>query len=189
MVDLVKLTAANAHRWAVMKVNPSAVTVLTDVAKRLIDAKTHFQAVAARTGVPWFVIAVIDERETSENWNLSIAQGDHWNQKSRHVPVARGPFKSWDDAAYDALVNCQPHAARWKDWSAGGTLTLLEEYNGLGYAAMGKPSPYIWADTDQYVRGKYVADHDYDPTVVDHQEGCAALLSVIFKLDPSSEFK
>jgi lysozyme family protein len=42
---------------------------------------------------------------------------------------------------------------------------------------MGRPSPYIWASTDQYVEGKYIADGHYDPNAVDHQLGCAALLA------------
>ena len=81
----------------------------------------------------------------------SLAQGDPWNRVSVHVPAGRGPFKSWEDAAVDALVNCSPYAARNKDWSIGGTLTMLEQYNGLGYAARGRPSPYVWSGTDQYL--------------------------------------
>jgi lysozyme family protein len=67
----------------------------------------------------------------------------------------------------------------------GGALTLLEEYNGLGYAARGLPSPYVWAATDQYVKGKYVADGHFDPDVVDQQLGCAALLLELQALDTS----
>jgi lysozyme family protein len=43
-----------------------------------------------------------------------------------------GPFKSWEDTAVDALLNCVPCAALNRDWSIGGTLTKLEENNGLG---------------------------------------------------------
>jgi hypothetical protein len=100
----------------------------------------------------------------------------------------RGPFRSWEEAAIDALVNCAPHAARNKDWSIGGTLTMLEQYNGLGYAARGKPSPYIWSGTDQYVSGKYVRDGDYDPSAVDQQLGCAGLLIAMMQIDPTITF-
>jgi hypothetical protein len=78
--------------------------------------------------------AVVHERESSQNWNGSLAQGDPWNLVSTHVPAGRGPFKSWEDAAVDALVNCHPFAARNMDWSIGGTLTMLEQHNGLGYS-------------------------------------------------------
>jgi hypothetical protein len=103
-----------------------------------------------------------------------------------HVPSGRGPFASWEDAAVDALVDCAPYAARNKDWSVGSTLTKLEEYNGLGYAARGLPSPYIWSGTDQYKSGKYVRDGVYDPDAVDSQPGCAGLLKAMAGLDASA---
>ncbi|MBR1142489.1 hypothetical protein JQ567_04270 [Bradyrhizobium sp. AUGA SZCCT0431] len=143
---------------------------------------------AAKTGVPWPFIAVAHERECSQDWSGSLAQGDPWNRVSVHVPAGRGPFRSWEDAAIDALVNCAPRAARNKDWSIGGTLTMLEQYNGLGYAARGRPSPYIWSGTDQYVSGKYVRDGVYGPSAVDRQLGCAGILMAMMALDPTITF-
>ena len=99
-----------------------------------------------------------------------------------------GRSESWEDAAVDALVNCPPRAARNKDWSDWRTLTKLEQYNGLGYAARGRPSPYIWSGTDQYKSGKYVRDGVYDPNVVDSQPGCAGLLMAMMALDPTITF-
>ncbi len=190
MVDITKLKTANGKRWQNMKVTQSLMPVLDEVAKRLVaaSAKARYQNVSTKTKVPWFVIAVIHEREASQSWKANLAQGDPWNKVSIHVPKGRGPFQSWEEAAVDALVNCAPHAAAWKDWTAGGALTLLEEYNGLGYAARGVPSPYVWASTDQYRKGKYVADGHYDPNAVDHQLGCAALLSRMALLDISVKF-
>lgn len=187
MTDITLLKKTNAQRWAVMKVTPSLIPSVDQVAKRLVDpaAKTRYQAVSAKTKVPWAIIAVIHEREASQSWKASLAQGDPWNKVSIHVPAGRGPFGSWEDAAIDSLVNCAPRAAAWGDWSIGGALTLLEEYNGLGYAAKGRPSPYVWASTDQYVKGKYVADGHYDPNAIDRQLGCAALLARMKQLDAS----
>jgi hypothetical protein len=103
-----------------------------------------------------------------------------------HVPAGRGPFISWEAAAVDALVNCSAYAARNADWSIGQALTKLEEYNGLGYAARGQPSPYLWSGTDQYRSGKYVRDGVYDANAVDSQLGCAGLLKAMAALDPSA---
>jgi lysozyme family protein len=188
MIDLLALKAANAKRWQSAKLlKPDTFNA---VAKHLAEpvAKARYQAVQARTGVPWFVIAVIHERECSQDWTGSLAQGDPWDRVSVHVPAGRGPFKSWEEAAIDALVNCAPFAARNKDWSIGGTLTKLEEYNGLGYASRGRPSPYIWSGTDQYVSGKYIRDGVYDPSAVDSQLGCAGLLMAMMALDPTITF-
>jgi lysozyme family protein len=186
MTDLVALRAANERRWSQAKITRN----FAGAAAHLVTgaAKLRYLAVEIRTGVPWFIIAVIHERECSQNWMGSLAQGDPWNRASVHVPAGRGPFVSWEACAYDALTHCAPYAARNKDWSIGAALTTLEEYNGLGYAARGRPSPYIWSGTDQYVSGKYVRDGFYDPNAVDGQLGCAGLLMAMMALDPSIKF-
>lgn len=184
-MDLAALTSANAKRWSVAKLTRGPE--FSSVAARLVAAQPRYQVIATKTGVPWKVIAVIHEREAGQRWDRSIAQGDPWAVKSTHVPIGRGPFNSWEEAAIDALVNCAPHASKWHDWSPGGTMTLLEQYNGLGYANKGLPSPYIWSGTDQYVSGKYIADHVFDPNIVDKQLGCAGLLMAMIDSDKSIE--
>jgi lysozyme family protein len=186
MTDLVALQRMNTQRWAHAKPTRNFATI----AKRLTaaDARSRYQAVSEKTGVPWPMIAVIHERECSQDWARSLAQGDPWDRVSVHVPAGRGPFKSWEDAALDALDDCAPYAGRNKDWSIGALLTKLEEYNGLGYAARDVPSPYVWAGTDQYRSGKYVRDGVYDPNVIDSQPGCAGLLMAMKALDSSITF-
>jgi len=188
MTDLAALKAKNVARWTQAKIlRPAAFAT---VAQRLVEdaPKARYQAVQRTTGVPWFVIAVIHERECAQDWHGSLAQGDPWNRVSVHVPRGRGPFLSWDAAAFDALVHCAPKAALNKDWSAGGTLTELEQFNGLGYAARGIASPYIWSGTDQYHGGKYVRDGAFDPHAFDQQLGCAGLIKAMMALDPSIGF-
>jgi len=186
MTNLVALRAANAERWANAKLTRGPE--FGPVARRLVAAKARYQAVEQRTGVYWPFIAVTHEREASQNWHSQLGQGDPLNEVSTHVPKGRGPFATWEDGAYDALVNCGPYAARNKDWSIGGLLTLLEQYNGVGYANRGLPSPYIWSGTDQYHSGKYVADGVFDPDAVDKQLGCAGLLMAMMAIDPSIKF-
>jgi lysozyme family protein len=181
MTNLIALKSANEKRWANAKLKRD----FSAVAKRLAAATSRYQAVSAITGVPWPFIAVVHEREATQNWTTQLGQGDPLDRVSIHVPRGRGPFKTWEDGACDALVNCAPFAACNKDWSIGGTLTKLEEYNGLGYAARNQPSPYLWSGTDQYKCGKYVRDGVFDPDVVDSQLGCAGLLMAMMALDPS----
>jgi lysozyme family protein len=184
MTDLIALKAANEKRWQNVKLTRNFVSV----AKSVVAAKPRYQTVEAATGVPWYLIAVIHERESDQNWFASLAQGDPWDKVSVHVPAGRGPFRSWEQAAVDSLLNCAPYLARNKDWSIGGTLTKLEEYNGLGYAARGVPSPYLWSGTDQYRSGKYVRDGVYDSAVVDSQPGCVGLLLAMMALDQTISF-
>jgi lysozyme family protein len=183
MADFSNLIRDNARRWSQMKIIRGAE--FDRVASRLVGsgAKSRYKEIEAATGVPWPVVAVIHEREASQNFLASLAQGDPFDRASTHVPKGRGPFPSFKAAAIDALTNCAPFAAQWKDWSVGGALTLLEQYNGIGYHRRGLPSPYVWAGTDQYVSGKYVADGVFDPSVVDKQLGCAGLLNAMMKMD------
>jgi lysozyme family protein len=187
MTDLNALARANAQRWA----NAKLMRDFSSVAGHLVSpfAKARYQAVSAKTGVPWAVIAVIHERECSQDWSGSLAQGDLWDRVSVHVPAGRGPFKSWEEAAIDALNNCPPYAGRNKDWTIGALLSKLEEFNGLGYGLRGVPSPYLWSGTDQYRSGKYVRDGVYDPHAIDGQLGCAGLLMAMSALDRSIEFQ
>lgn len=188
MTNLISLKAIEETRWKAAQIIRGPA--FAAVAKRLVDpmAKAHYTDVSATTGVPWAFIAVAHERECSQDWHGSLAQGDPWNRRSVHVPAGRGPFTSWEAAAIDALVNCAPYASRNKDWSIGGTLVVLEQYNGLGYAARGIASPYIWSGTNQYHGGKYVRDGVFDPHAFDQQLGCAGLLLAMMALDPSIKF-
>lgn len=202
MTNIVALKAANAKRWAVAKITPSRLTEVKIVAHKLTlpDAKSRYQAIEAATGVPWFVVAVIHEREAGGRWDRQLGQGDPLGpHASTHVPRGRGPFlthpgdvpgnDAFHRGAIDALTNCAPYAARWKDWTAGGALTLLETYNGTGYEDYHHEcSPYDWGATDQEEEGKYTGDGKYSANVWDTQVGCAAMLKGMMALDPSIKF-
>lgn len=189
MVDLNALTRANADRWSKAKLTREAE--FTRPAKVAVANKGRYLAIARQAGMPdiaWVFIAVSHYRESSQDFATNLGQGDPWNRVSVHVPAGRGPFKSFEDAAVDALAKCAPYAAKLKDWSIGGMLTNLERYNGIGYANKGIPSPYIWSGTDQYRSGKYVRDGVFDPDTVDKQLGCAGLILTMMELDPSIRF-
>lgn len=182
MLDALK--AANAKRWSQMVVKASWLATIDHVGQRLVAAKERYKAVSVLTNVPWPVIAVIHEREASQDWRANLAQGDPFNKVSTHVPRGEGPFPSWEGAAVHALTN-DDHLNIWGDWSIGGALTALERYNGLGYYSKGVPSPYVWSKSNQYVAGKYTSDGHYDPNEVDQQLGCAPLLVRMMIIDPS----
>jgi len=188
-MDLVQLRKDNKNRWDTCHVSADKGSAFKQVADRLSAAPafSRYKAVEKLTGVPWWFIAVVHEREANQNWNTYLGNGQALNKRTILVPKGRGPFKTWEEGAIDALVHAAPYAARNKDWSIGGALTMLEEYNGLGYAQMNKPSPYLWAGTDQYEKGKYVGDHEYSPETIDTQLGGAGLLKFmgVFKTAPT----
>ena len=178
---MTNLAQLNKQRWDKCVITPSKVSAFNAVAAKLKapDAVARYKKVEARTGVPWWFIAVVHEREASQRWDTQLGQGDPLNKKSVHVPAGRGPFSTWEDGAVDALTKCAPFAATNHDWSIGGALAMLEKYNGLGYATRGIPSPYIWAGTNQYTKGKFVGDGVFSATAVDKQLGCAGLLKTM----------
>lgn len=215
-VSITTLKAQNATRWSAMHVKPDRVASLDAAARRLIApaAKARYIGVQERLRqdgykpVPWWFIAIVSVREYGgpPQWDKQLGQGNPLNRVSWLDPKGRGPFlphdgdftptpgdikpgnDAWTRGCLDALIDCNPKSALWPDWSPGGTLTQFEMYNGLGYAAMGKPSAYVWSGSDQYVSGKYVRDHVYDPNEVDVQVGCAPLLARMMALDPSIKF-
>jgi lysozyme family protein len=209
MTNISALENVNAHRWDIMHINASRLNGFHSTAVRLCDptAKARYQGVSDRLSfisqtnklihpVPWWFIAIVSEREYGgpPRWDRQLGQGDPLDQKSTHEPIGMGPylahpsditpgFDAWTRCCVDVLVNSAPFAAKWTSWTIGGILTLFEEYNGLGYAMRGLPSAYVWSGTDQYISGKYVADHVFDPSVVDVQDGCAPILRMMMTID------
>lgn len=202
MANLIALTAANEALWKIAKILPSRQAEVDKVAVRLCapEAKTRYEAISSATGVPWFIIAVIHERESGQDFNAQLGQGDPLSQVSRHVPRGMGPYFNHvndppgQDAFYrcavDVLRNSPPYAARWTDWTAGGSLTLLITYNGTGYWFYHhyEPSPYDWGATDQEERGKYTADGQFSAAAWDSQIGCAAMLKAMIVIDSTIKF-
>lgn len=167
----------NAARWARALFTRS--TPINAAAAKIMANRSRYELVSKATGVPWDVIGVIHYRESSNDFRGVLHNGQKivgTNKKTTLVPKDRGPFATWEEAAVDALANCHPHLARNTDWSIGTTLDKLEAYNGLGYRNKGLPSPYLWAGTDQYKKGKYVKDRVFDPNHVDQQLGVAPVL-------------
>lgn len=185
VINFVEQAAEYTALWNSMAIHAEKIPAIDSVAKLLYMMKPRLLKTAEVTHVPWHTIAVIRYREggIDPGWRKNIANGQSWEQETTIVPKGRGPFHTWEEAAYDALVNCTPHASRWKDWSIGGELCLLEQYNGEGYWEHGWANPYLWSFSNHYVRGKYGSDGHYNPGLVDAEIGCAPLIARLYVLD------
>jgi len=152
----------------------------------ILTNKSIYAQVGDAFGVPFYVIGAIHFRESSFDFKTHLANGDPlFNSDGKpiptsHVPRGLGPFDSWVAGAIGALKHMS-WGSGWH-WDIANALENMEIYNGLGYYHMGVPSPYIWAGTDQYVGGLYVADGQYDPNAFDDRVGCAAILLSIKSL-------
>jgi lysozyme family protein len=156
------------------------------IAQKIIANKAKYQAVEAKTGVPWFMIGPIHNRESSLRFNAHLHCGTPLTARTTLVPKGRpkkgSPPFTWEDSAIDALSEPPHDLTRVKDWSLERILYETEKYNGWGYLGKGN-SPYLWAATTEYRGGKYVRDHVYDPNAWDKQLGCVALLKALAELD------
>jgi lysozyme family protein len=154
----------------------------TDPVERMFINRDRYLTVTESTGVPWQVIGTIHMREADGNFSCHLHNGDPLTARTVHVPKGRpatgSPPFSWEESAVDALTlaGMSGHES-WDDM--GSILDRVERYNGLGYRSRGIASPYLWAGTNAYLAGKFVADGVFNPRAIDTQPGVSGLLYLI----------
>ncbi len=162
-------------------IDPDKVSLANAISDKIKSKKDFYAGVSLVTLVPWYVVGVIHYRESSLSFKCHLHNGDPLTARTIHVPKGRpikgSPPFTWEESAIDALKLKNWHKVT--DWSIPNALSLIEKYNGLGYKNKGLPSPYIWSWSDKYKSGKYVADGEFDPNVVDKQCGTAVLLKLL----------
>jgi lysozyme family protein len=175
------LRAEYEHMLASMVVTRPAF--VDEVAHRLVGYKPRYGPVAAKTGVPIVWLAAINERESSSNFRTYLGNGEPLGRRTRLVPRGRGPFGSWEAGAIDALHVDGIDAV--KDWSWPRALFEAERWNGFGPRNHRIHTGYLWAGTNHYDRGKYVADGVWDPNHRDTQLGIVPIMRRMVELDAS----
>ena len=169
------------EKFDIMVINPLRINELDLLIARINKNKDKYVEVEHITKVPWYVIAAVHYRESSLNFRTHLHNGDPLTARTKHVPAGR-PIKGqppflWVESAIDAIKLKSWHTCT--DWSIENTLNLVERYNGLGYKNKGLPSPYLWAWSNNYQKGKYVADGRFDPEFVDKQCGAAVIIKML----------
>jgi lysozyme family protein len=160
-----------------LKIDSNKVLDVQDLVEQFKKTRERYEVVSKQSGVPSDVLFAIHYREASLNFKCVLHNGERiigTGLLTRLVPKGRGPFRSWEEAAIDAL-EIEKHKFP-TTWDLEGKLTFCEKYNGLGYSKRNVPSPYVLAWTNGYSMGKYVADGKYDPSFIDKQCGVAAIL-------------
>ncbi len=102
-----------------------------------------------------------------------------------HVPAGRGPFPSWEAAAIDAYKIDGLDKVGAENWTWPRACYEGEVFNGMGYRAHGIHSPYLWAGTNNYSSGKYVADGVWSAGAVDQQLGIVPVMFRMIALRPA----
>jgi lysozyme family protein len=143
-------------------------------------AKRRYDAVAAETGVPWWVVGLLHLMEASQNFSRHLHNGDPLSARTVNVPAGRPldwhPGMTWEESAADALVNVK-HLDQVEDWSIGAFLERAEGWNGFGYRNRGIWTPFLWSGTTYYERGKFTRDGVFDPDFVSKQVGIAPMIA------------
>lgn len=149
--------------------------------KKLLQYRPRYEAVSQRTGVPWWFIGVVHALEASFNFNGHLHNGDPLSARTVQVPKNRpavwNPPTDWESSAVDALD--LKGFLHLPDWSLAISLYRWEGYNGFGYYSRNINSPYLWSFSTHYTKGKFVADHKFDPEAVSKQCGAAVMLRAL----------
>lgn len=157
---------------------PAKQGLVTNACEMMLAEQGRYEAAVAGTRIPWWFVAVIHGLESSFNFARHLHNGDPLDRRTTHVPANRPPSGEppflWEESAKDAM-SLKKFEER-TDWSLPSVLYRLECYNGLGYRKKGLASPYLWSFTDRYIKGKYVADGQFDPDAESKQVGAAAAL-------------
>lgn len=169
-----------------MVINPSRVAAFTTEAQYAVGSKAAYQTIEQATKIPWPMIAVIHRRESDGDFSSYLGNGQPLSEVTTEVPKGRGPFpppNAFLNGAIDTIK--QEGWGSVIDWRLEKQLYYCELFNGSGYYLHGIPSPYIFGGTNIQQPGKYIADGVFDQDEMDEQPGCAPLLQMIAKLDPT----
>ncbi|MGX9389645.1 hypothetical protein ACWX0O_01850 [Nitrobacteraceae bacterium UC4449_H16] len=172
-----------AKMWDRITIKATDAVSADKFAKKIIAGKSKYLAVSRSTGVPWYFIGALHMRESSCNFNCVLHNGEKiigTTRKTKLVPKGRGPFKTWQAAAIDALTLKN---LKGISWCPARMAFEGERYNGLGYIAKGVNSPYLWAGSNHEQGGKYVADHKFDRSADDTQIGVMTVLKALSQMD------
>lgn len=154
------------------------------VIPKMTKAYGMYKAVENSTGVPAAMVAMIHARENASDlgkFDAYLGNGQSWKRKTTIVPRGRGPFKSWESGAIDALTLMGLH--KIKTWDLTRVLYECERYNGFGYYNRGIQSPYVWSGTEHYKKGKYVRDGVFDRNAVDQNVGVFCYYKMLIEAD------
>lgn len=166
------------QRFDSAKVSPSRQEVVAQSVRKILSNRARYERITKSMTMPWYFLAIIHGLEADFRFDLHLHNGDPLTGRTVRVPAGRpaqgAPPFSWEESALDAIaVN---RYDKWNDWSIAGMLVVWERYNGLGYRQYGVNSPYVWACTDLYAKGRYIADGRYDAKAESRQCGAVAIL-------------
>lgn len=154
---------------------PDKIKSIEQTVNKIILNKHIYLQVQVATNVPWYFVGALHFMEASLNMRSCLHNGQPWNQKTTIVPIGRGPWNSWSEAAIDAMKYDKLNLV--SNWNYPKIMQLAEKYNGTGYRKRGITSPYVWSFTNMsHELGKYVSDGKFDPLAKHSRPGVASII-------------
>jgi lysozyme family protein len=170
-IDSKTVSAENERLFSQAIVDPTRTSELERAVNLIKANKARYQTVEAATNVPWFVVALVHFADRALDFSTCL-NGDPLKSVTIHVPKGRGPFASWEESAIDFLRLDGFQIADPSGFlNVGRLLFRIESHDGFGYRTHNVKSPFIWACTNLYTTGKYVADGVFDPNVQEKNAG------------------
>lgn len=158
----------------------------------IIDREPRYKAIEAKTGVNAGLVGALHTMESDRNFTKSFFNGDDGlrTRTYRSQPIGQpkhpSPPYTWEQVAVAALAYDEIVAVEPPD-DYGQMCTDAIKFNGYGYEKHGVVSPYGFAGTNLYKRGKFVADSRFSPSVVSTQIGACVILKAYADLQYSKE--
>jgi lysozyme family protein len=168
--------------WSACLVDEARAAAVNRSVDHLLQGVERYKAVSKQCNdVPWQLIGIMHGLECGYDFAKHLHNGDPLSAPTRRVPAGRPPgwngTGSWEESAQDAVKLKRLDSV--SEWSLPRVLYALEGFNGFGYRSQGVRSPYLWSCSNLYTKGKYIADHVFDPSAVSKQVGAAVVLKVL----------
>lgn len=174
--------------WASCTLNANKHSMVLATAQKIINNRVKYAAIEKATGVPWYMLGALHYRESDNNFNTYLGNGQSLSRVTTIVPKGRGPFIGPDafiKGGIDAMNLMRFGKVPKDQWVIPRCLFEAEEFNGEGYTHHGENSPYVWGGTNFEQPGLFVGDHDFDESKRDTRIGVAAIFKGIIALAPA----
>lgn len=160
-----------AYLCSVVKINSGTLEKNKATFAKMLANKSQYDQIAHAVNCDWQLVAAIHYREASLRPNVYLHNGQTLGQTTTIVPKGIFfPSGAFVEASIDAIKK------RAKDVKGlAACCEMSEKHNGLGYRKHGVYSPYVWASTNIYTSGMYVADGKFDASAADKRLGVAAI--------------
>lgn len=181
VVNFESMRRGYGNLYARATIRPEHLASARRIAAKLTANKARYDSIAVSIGCPWWFVAVLHQMESDADFNTYLGNGQRLDRVTTMVPRGRGPFKTFEAGALDALREMKMDQV--PEWSIERVLFEIEHFNGFGYISRGINSPYLWSFTSLYSKGKFLekpgAKSWFDPNAVSTQCGAAAILKCL----------